>query len=110
MLISTSPWVGPKNTLRISTSEAPGNGNDRDNSFRHTRVTRPNSRFWIRLKANVGASNIVAIRLRVDGPVVPEDATAVAVTMRLHAIGYNASDDYIARIDLLEEIMLLRDD
>jgi hypothetical protein len=108
LLVGTSPWVDHTNALRVWTSGATGKRDDKESGSRYAQPIRPDMRFWIRVKAKVGAETIVTIQLQVDGPVVPRDPTAVPVAIRLHAIGYGATDDSVARISLLEEAMLLR--
>jgi len=63
-------------------------------------------RFWIRLKGSATEAGIMTVQFRIDGDLAATDLDAVPAALRLHNIGYSASDDYAMRLDLLEQSVL----
>jgi len=104
--ISTSPWVDEKNILRVWASDAPPKRNAIEGETLYTQPMQRDSRFWIRLKAAVEPQNLITIQFRVDGAIVASDPNAIPVALRLHALGFSATNDISARMDLLEQVTL----
>ena len=105
--VSHSPWVEEKkNTLRVWASDAPARRHEEDNDFLYNRSMQGDARFWIRLKGHVGAGSLVTIQFRIDGVVVSRPGS-LPVALRLHGVGFSATDDIAARMDLLEHATLL---
>ena len=106
--VGTSPWVGEHNTLRIS---ATGTLTKRraHNTVGYVRSMRENVDFWVRLKGDVDEAGYLTIHFGIDGLVKPSDVSKVPVALRLHAIGYAASNDIASRLNLLEQALLLSD-
>jgi glycosyltransferase involved in cell wall biosynthesis len=108
--VSTSPWINvEKNTLRVWASDAPTQRIEVDGEDHYIRPMRENSRFWIRLKGYIGPRNLITIQFKIDGAVSLDGATSettIPVALRLHALGFSATDDCITRLDLLEQASL----
>jgi tetratricopeptide (TPR) repeat protein len=104
--LSTSPWVDEKNIMRVWASDAPLKRNAIEGETLYTQPMQRDSRFWIRLKAAVEPQNLITIQFRVDGAVVASDPNAIPVALRFHALGFSATNDISARMDLLEQATL----
>jgi len=102
---STSPWVGPANTLRISTSSEALKRSHDDKKV-YVRPMQPEAKMWAKLQAVVDSHKCLTIQIRIDGPIEPAEPSDAPVALRIHAIGYAAPHDFAARINLLEQMVL----
>ncbi len=103
--IGTSPWVNQTNRLRIRVANAES-VSDFDDRGGYSKPMEPDRRFLARITGASDDAGYVSVQLKIDGAIRTSDKQAIAVGLRLFAVGYVASDDYLARISLLEEVIL----
>ena len=102
--VGTSSWVGPHNRMQVSAS-GPIQRRGTTGGAVFAAPMAPDTMLWVRLKGRVDEHGCLVVWLRVDGEVtVALPHTPVA--LRLDALGYAASDDVVARLDLLEDALL----
>lgn len=103
--VGTSPWVNEHNMLRISASGSLVKRREHDKSA-YIRPMRKDADLWIRLKGVVDETGCLTLHFRVDGPVSATEQN-LAVALRLRAVGYARSDDVVARLNLLEQVLVI---
>lgn len=103
--VGTSPRVSEHNTIRVSAS-GPFSKRRGQMKSQYSKVAGTNTDWWIRLIGEVDESGCLSVYLRVEGQVVSPNKADMPVALRLHAIGYAASDDVMGRLSLLEQVLL----
>ncbi len=103
--VGTSPWVGKQNTLRVSASGSFSKRRSHDKST-YNYPMRENADLWLRLVGKVDETGYLTIYFGVDGDVKSDKLSNVPVALRLHAVGYAAANDMMARLNLLEQVLV----
>jgi len=103
--VGTSPWVSKQNTLRVSASGTFSKRRLQDKST-YNYPMRENADLWLKLAGKVDETGYLTIYFGVDGDIKSDKPSNVPVALRLHAVGYAASDDMMARLNLLEQVLV----
>jgi glycosyltransferase involved in cell wall biosynthesis len=104
VLVSSSPWTSDENTLRLWASKEAVALTEPESAFHCVRHLPKNARFWVKLKGKVEEANIVTVQIQIDGPPLTVKEGNLPVALRLHSIGYSATDDHGAHMDLLSNL------
>ena len=101
--LSSSPWAGTHNSLRIWVGE-PDQKSPQASEYKSDPIPR-DRRYWARLKGVVGANGLITISFRISGNVDVVEPN-IPVLVRVHGVGFAVENDYAARMDLLEQALL----
>ena len=105
--VGTSPWVNAGNTLRIRIANDGRRSKPSDRKIGYSRAMLTGRDLWVRVSGQVDEIGCLTIQFQIDGMINPVDKSAAPVALRLFALGYSAVDDHLARVRLLEDVILM---